>query len=428
MSGYQIGLTAVPARRSVILGGAFGNLIEWYDWTIYGLLAVVFAGQIVPANNPQTSLIGVLLAYAVGFLMRPIGSIVLSPMADKYGRRQMLSATIIMMGVGSLIVAVTPPFASVGMLAPLMLLVARMLQGFSTGGEFQGSSVYLVEHAPTASRAFSSSAQMISIGIAILLATGTAALTTGLMPQPFLSTWGWRIPFLIGALGAVYGLYLRWNLPETPSFERLAARHEIVRRPLIEAVREFPRETLYVFVIQAGTVQFYLWTVFLPSYTALAGGVPIRLGLLGSTIALGVYTLAIAPLAALSDRVGRKPLLYVAVGGFLVLVYPMLMLLPGSGFATYLFVDILGILLIACSNAVLPTLLCELFPARVRTSGIGLPYALCSAIFGGTAPLIVASLQRAHADWAIAGYVMLICFVSILVFRTMPETRGRELG
>jgi len=175
-------------------------------------------------------------------------------------------------------------------------------------------------------------------------------------------------------------------------------------------------------------VQFYLWTVFLPSYTALAGGVPIRLGLLGSTIALGVYTLAIAPLAALSDRVGRKPLLYVAVGGFLVLVYPMLMLLPGSGFATYLFVDILGILLIACSNAVLPTLLCELFPARVRTSGIGLPYALCSAIFGGTAPLIVASLQRAHADWAIAGYVMLICFVSILVFRTMPETRGRELG
>ena len=429
MSGYQVGLSAaaMPARRSVILGGAFGNLIEWYDWTIYGLLAVVFAGQIVPANDPRTSLIGVLLAYAVGFLMRPIGSIVLSPLADKYGRRQMLSATIVMMGVGSLIVAVTPPFASVGILAPLMLLVARMLQGFSTGGEFQGSSVYLVEHAPPSSRAFSSSPQMISIGIAILLATGTAALTTGLIPPPFLSAWGWRIPFLIGALGAVYGLYLRWNLPETPSFERVAERHEIVRRPLIEAVRAFPRETLYVFVIQAGTVQFYLWTVFLPSYAALAGGVPIRLGLLGSTISLAVYTLAIGPLAALSDRVGRKPLLYVAVGGFLVFVYPMLMLLQGAGFATYLAVDILGILFIACSNAVLPSLLCELFPARVRTSGIGLPYALCSAIFGGTAPLIVTALQRAHADWAIAGYVMVICFVSILVFRTMPETLGRSL-
>lgn len=428
MGEYEVGAEAPRiARRSVILGGAFGNLIEWYDWTIYGLLASVFAGQIVPAANPATSLIGVLLAYAVGFLMRPIGSIVLSPLADRYGRRQMLSLTIIMMGVGSLIVAITPPYASVGLLAPLMLLAARMLQGFSTGGEFQGSSVYLVEHAPAERRAFASSAQMASIGLAILLATGVAALTTGLIPQPFLSNWGWRIPFLLGALGAVYGLYLRWWLPETPSFERVAQRGEIVRRPLTEAVRMFPRETMYVFVIQAGTVQFYLWTVFLPSYAALAGGVPLRLGLLGSTIALAVYTVAIPLFAALSDRVGRKPMLYVAAGGFFVLAYPLLSLLPGSGFGTYLFVDICGILLIACANSVLPPLLCELFPARVRTSGIGLPYALCSAIFGGTAPLIITALQRAHADWAIAGYVMLICLVSILVFRGMPETRGRVL-
>ncbi len=235
------------------------------------------------------------------------------------------------------------------------------------------------------------------------------------------------MPFLLGALGAVYGLYLRWRLPETPSFERVAATHRTVRQPLIEAVRRYPRETWYVFVIQAGTVQFYLWTVFLPAYAALAGGVPLRLGLLGSTIALAVYTAAIPLLAALSDRVGRKPLLYVAVGGFLLLAYPLLRLLQGAGFATYLFVHVAGILLIACSNSVLAPLLCELFPAAVRTSGIGLPYALCSAIFGGTAPLIITALQRAGASWAIAGYVMLICLVSILVFRGMPETRGRAL-
>jgi MHS family alpha-ketoglutarate permease-like MFS transporter len=415
------------ATRAAIIAGAFGNLIEWYDWTIYGLLAAVFAGQIVPAANPATSLIGVLLAYAVGFLMRPIGSIVLSPMADRYGRQKMLSLTIIMMGVGSLIVAVTPPFATVGIAAPLMLLVARMLQGFSTGGEFQGSSVFLVEHAPAHRRGLASSPQMISIGVAILLATGTASVTTALIPAASLAAWGWRIPFVLGALGALYGLYLRRQLPETPSFERVRARHEIARRPLIEAVRAFPRETLYVFVIQAGTVQFYLWTVFLPSYAVLAGGLPIRSGLMGSTIALAVYTAAIAPLAALSDRIGRKPLLYVAVGGFFVLVYPMLMLLRGGGFGTYLLVDIVGILLISCSNAILPPLLCELFPARVRTSGIGLPYALCSAIFGGTAPLIATALLRAQMDWAIALYVMAICGISLLVFRGMPETRGRAL-
>jgi MHS family alpha-ketoglutarate permease-like MFS transporter len=414
-------------RWPLLLGGAVGNLIEWYDWTIYGLLAVVFAPQIVPAQNPATSLIGVLLAYAVGFLMRPIGSIVLSPMADKYGRRRMLSLSIIMMGAGSLIVAVTPPFAAVGIVAPIMLLVARMLQGFSTGGEFQGSSVYLVEHAPTQNRALVSSAQMVSIGAAILLATATAALVTGLIPEPALAQWGWRIPFFIGAAGAVYGLYMRWRLPETPSFTQVETRGEIVRRPLIAAVREFPRETMYVFVIQAGTVQFYLWTVFLPSFAALSGGLPIRQALLGGTIAMAVYTLAIPPLAAVSDRVGRKPLLYVAVGGFLVLAYPLFALLRGADFATFVFVDVVGILLIACSNSVLPPVLCELFPTRVRASGIGLPYALCSAIFGGTAPLIATALLRAKLDWAIAAYVMAICLVSLLVFRTMPETRGRRL-
>jgi MHS family alpha-ketoglutarate permease-like MFS transporter len=412
---------------SLIMGGAVGNLIEWYDWTIYGLLAVVFAGQIVPAQNPATSLIGVLLAYAVGFLMRPVGSIVLSPMADKYGRRRMLSLCVILMGAGSLIVAVTPPFAAVGIAAPIMLLVARMLQGFSTGGEFQGSSVFLVEHAPAARRAFVSSAQMVSIGAAILAATATAALVTGLIPQPALALWGWRIPFFLGALGAVYGLYIRWRLPETPSFRRVEARGEIVRRPLIEAVRAYPRETLYVFVIQAGTVQFYLWTVFLPSYAALSGGLPIGQGLLGGTIAMAVYTLAIPVFAAVSDRVGRKPLLYVAVGGFFVLAYPLFALLRGADFVTFVLVDVVGILLIACSNAVLAPVLCELFPTRVRTTGIGLPYALCSAIFGGTAPLIATALLRAHMDWAIAMYVMVICLVSLLVFRGMPETRGRAL-
>jgi MHS family alpha-ketoglutarate permease-like MFS transporter len=404
MDQHQAAVSGSSRTPAMILGGAVGNLIEWYDWTIYGLLAVVFAGQIVPAQNPATSLIGVLLAYAVGFLMRPIGSIVLSPLADKYGRRRMLSLTIILMGIGSLIVAVTPPFADVGIAAPIMLLVARMLQGFSTGGEFQGSSVYLVEHAPMRSRAFVSSAQMVSIGAAILLATATAtaALVTVLIPQPALAQWGWRIPFFIGALGAVYGLYMRWRLPETPSFRRVETRGEIARRPLIEALCEFPHETLYVFVIQAGTVQIYLWTVFLPSYAALSGGLPIRQGFLGGTIALAVYTLAIPALAAVSDHIGRKPLLYVAVGGFFLLVYLLLALLRRANFLTFVFVDVVGILLIACSNAVLAPLLCELFPTRVRTSGIGLPYALCSAIFGGTAPLIATALLRARMDWAIA--------------------------
>jgi len=420
-------LAAPPSRTATMLGGAFGNLIEWYDWTIYGLLASVFAGQIIPANSPTTSLIAVLLTFGIGFLARPLGSILLSPMADRFGRRRMLSLTILMMGAGSLIVALTPPFAMVGIAAPISLLVARVLQGISTGGEFQGSAVFLTEHAPARSRAFGSSGQMMSIGFAILLATGTAALTTKLIPQPALSDWGWRIPFLFGALLSLFGVYVRRRLPETPAFEAAERKHEIVRNPLLAAIREFPRESLLVFVMQASTVQFYIWTVFLPSYAHLAGNLPISDGLLGGTIALAVYTVGIPIFAKISDRIGRKPMLYANAIGFLVLVWPMLILLRNGDFTTFLIVDLIGILLISASNSALPAVLCELFPTRVRTSGIGLPYAICSAIFGGTAPLIAAGLIAAKMDWGVPVYIMAICAVTILVYRMMPETAGRSL-
>lgn len=417
----------VRSAISTLIGGAVGNLIEWYDWTIYGLLSSVFASQIVPANNPSTSLIGVLLTFAVGFLLRPVGSLVLSPMADRYGRRRMLSLTIILMGIGSLIVAITPPFATIGIAAPLLLLLARMLQGFSTGGEFQGSAVFLTEHAPASRRALASSPQMVSIGLAILLATLTATAITGLIPQPALGAWGWRLPFLLGALLSLYGVWLRRALPETPAFQAVERRRETERHPLSRALRDFPRESLFVFVIQMGTVQFYIWTVFLPTYARLAGGLPLADGLLGSTIALAVYCVTIPMFAALSDRIGRKPLLYLAAIGFLVLTWPMLALLRGGDFTTYLLVDIVGILLISASNSVLAPVLSELFPARVRTSGIGLPYAICSAVFGGTAPLIAAALVGNKLDWALAAYIMAICLVAIVTYRAMPETRGRAL-
>ena len=240
---------------------------------------------------------------------------------------------------------------------------------------------------------------MISIGAAILIATGVSALTTNFIPRPALKSWGWRIPFLLGALGAIYGLWLRMKLPETPHFEAIERRRALSRAPIIEAVRAFPKETLFVFVIQMGTVQFYTWTVFLPSYAHLMGGLPLEQGFIASTIAMAVYCIAVPAFAALSDRIGRKPLLLGAVGGFLIFAYPLINALHDAGFGKFLLVDIVGILFIAMSNSVLAAVLCELFPTRVRTSGIGLPYAVCSAIFGGTAPLIAAAFIRGKVDW-----------------------------
>ncbi|MBV9521397.1 MAG: MFS transporter [Alphaproteobacteria bacterium] len=424
IAGFQ------PARRSglsTIAGGAIGNLIEWYDWTIYGVLAGVFSGQFFPSDNPTTSLLGTYSAFAVGFLMRPVGSLVLSPLGDKRGRRQMLSLTIILMGIGSLIVAVAPSYQSIGMGAPILLVGARLLQGFSAGGEFQGSTVFLGEHAPARSRALISSSQLVSIGIAVLLATGVAALTTRLIPQPALGAWGWRIPFLLGALFSLYGVWLRLRLPETPSFVKIEQRQEIARRPILDALTQYPLESLRVFAMQMGTVQFYLWTVFLPTYANLAGGLPLAEGLAGGTLALVVFIVMLPVFAGISDRIGRKPILLFTAIGFFVLAYPLFALLGNGDFASFMLVDIVGLVLLAGVDGVMAAVFCELFPTKIRISGIGLPYAICSAIFGGTAPLIATAFIKAgHATW-IAFYVMAISLVSGIVFAFMPETRGKPL-
>jgi MHS family alpha-ketoglutarate permease-like MFS transporter len=412
---------------STIAGGAIGNLIEWYDWTIYGLLAGVFSGQFFPSDDETSALIKTLITFAVGFLMRPVGSIVLSPMGDTRGRRQMLALTIILMGIGSLIIALTPSYQSIGVAAPLLLLFARLLQGFSAGGEFQGSTVFLAEHAPMERRALVSSAQLISIGISVLVATGVAALTTTFIPKPALSDWGWRIPFLLGALFSLYGVYLRMRLPETPHFVRIEQRRELARHPILSALREHPLASLRVFATQMGTVQFYLWTVFLPTYANRAGNLPLDQGFKGSLISLVIFVIALPIFAAISDRIGRKPILLFTAGGFFVLAYPMFKLLENGDFTSFLLVDIVGCVLLAGVDGVMAAVFSELFPTKVRTSGIGLPYAICSAIFGGTAPLIAAAfIDAKHASWT-AFYVMAILLISGIVLAFMPETRGKPL-
>src|SRR5579864_1486099 len=287
---------------STVIGGMMGNIIEWYDWTIYGLLSSVFAGQFFPTGNATTALLATLATFALGFVARPIGSIVLSPLADRYGRRRMLALTVLLMGAGSLIAAVTPSYASIGIAAPLLLLFARLLQGFSAGGEFQGAAAFLVEHAPPNRRGFIGSLHIASVGFAVLVATGVSAITTNLVSQPALSEWGWRIPFLIGAALSVYGLYIRQGLPETPHFVAAEQRRALERNPLMRALIEHPWESFVVFAMQMGTVMFYIWTVFLPTYAHLAGGLPLSQGFIGGIISLAVFCVATPAAGALSDR------------------------------------------------------------------------------------------------------------------------------
>lgn len=416
-----------PKQRSVVLGATIGNFIEWYDWTIYGLFSGVFSSQIFPSHDKTVSLLVVLSTFALGFLMRPVGAVVLSPFADRVGRRQMLSLTLLLMGAGSLVIALTPSFETIGFGAPVIVLLARLLQGFSAGGEYQGASVFLVEHAPANRRGFIGSMQNLSIGLAVLAANGVATLTTVSFPSAELRDWGWRVPFLVGALMSLYGLYIRRALPETPLFLESQRKAGVEKQPLLQVIREFPREALYVFSVQITTVFFYLWTIYLPTYANLASNLSLKEGFTGGTIALAAFCITLPIAGYLSDKIGRKPLLLATSIGFLLLAYPMLAAIRSGGFASFIVVACTGSVLIALLDSVMPAVLCELFPTRVRASGVGLPYAISSAVFGGTAPLIATTLISSGFVMGPAIYVMLLAALCTVVFASMPETAGKPL-
>ncbi len=417
----------IASGSGTVLGGVIGNIIEWYDWTIYGLLSTVFARQFFPSSDATVALLLTLATFALGFIMRPIGSVVLSPLADRYGRRRMLSLTILLMGIGSLVVAATPSYGAIGIAAPLLLLFARLLQGFSAGGEFQGAAAFLVEHASPTRRGLTGSFHIASIGLSILIATAVSALVTRFISQPALGDWGWRIPFLLGAALSLYGLYIRSGLPETPLFVAAAQRRSLESRPIMRALKDHPWESFVVFAMQMGTVQFYIWTVFLPTYAHLAGGLPLDQAFIGGVISLAVFCVATPAAGALSDRIGRRPVLIAYAIGFFVLAWPLLYLLQNGDFLTFLFVDIVGCLLLAMVDGVMSATFCELFPTQVRASGIGLPYAICAAIFSGTAPLIAAWLLTHKMPGLIAVYIMVISAIGGITFLKMRETRGMTL-
>ncbi|MGI3903387.1 MAG: MFS transporter [Janthinobacterium lividum] len=422
--------TREVGRGRILIGGAIGHFIEWFDWAIYGFLAGVFAGQMFPADSAAASLIASFSAFAIGFIGRPIGAFILSPLADTYGRRTLLSATIIMAGLGSLVIALCPTYAQIGVAAPLIIIAARLLQGFSAGGEYQIAITFLNEHASTRHRAFAASPQQISIGLSVLAATAVASVTTGTLAPDALLSWGWRVPFLIGAILSLFGLYLRTGIPETPAFEAARRSTEVKVSSVLASMRQFPKEMFIVFVIQINSLQYYLWLIFLPTYANIAGHLDRASSFAGSILASIAYCIAVPVFAAISDRIGRKPFLIAAATCFLLFTYPLLSMLavPNLTFGTFAFVAIVGSVFVSLNNGVLGTVFAELFPTRVRTSGIGIPYAICAAMFGGTAPAAATWLQQAGGPLYIALYVMTVCVITLVTHLTLtPETRGRSL-
>ncbi len=421
------GAPAAPRHRTNLLAGTVGHFVEWYDWYLYGLLAAIFAPQIFPSGSPFASLIAALVTYAVGFVVRPFSGIIISPLADRYGRRIVLTLSISGMALGALIIGLTPSFDTIGYAAPVLFLLARILQGISSGSEMQSAITFMVEHAPPNRRGLFGSFSNMASGLATLAATGSAAIVTASFSPDALATYGWRIPFIIGGLLGVVGLILRFRADETPEFEA-SARVDQKSAPsrLLALLREHPKALIQTAALSAPAVAYYTWATFLPTYANLTTGRDTASTLAGSVIGLTLLVIIVPICGALSDRLGRRKIFpIVGAIGMIVLFYPLLLLLNQPGFGVYVLVAASGWVVLGVWQAVYPTIQAELFPASVRVSGIGFSHQLVIAVFGGTAPLIAAAFVGAGRPMYVALYMIVIVALCLVVYFTLPETGSR---
>lgn len=410
-----------------ILAGSFGNFVEWYDWGIFGVLATVFSAQIFHSGSDLASLLQTMTTFAVGFAARPLGAFFLSPLGDKIGRKRLLTIAIMIMAAGSLVLALTPPYAWIGAASPIIFVVARFAQGISGGAEYQSGASFIVEHSPEGRRGlFGSSALMSSIA-GSLGATATGAIVTAVFPAEELAAWGWRIPFLIGAILGLVGLYIRSKVPETEVFQEMKEGQEIEQSPVKEVFREHKVTMLRVFAISSYTGVYYIWTVFLPTFSHLASGMPLPKLLLGSACSLVIMFCVLPFLGHLSDKIGRKPLLITHSILIILLAYPMLKLLEIPSFTLFMVIDIVGCLIVGLTSATQSTTYCEMTPPQIRTTAIGIPYNISSALIGGTFPLIATALVSTGAGEWMALIIGGIAAFSLIVVSFMPEVAGRSL-
>ncbi|MGW0712083.1 MFS transporter [Streptomyces sp. NPDC002643] len=424
-------LTALPDKsRKAVRAGAIGNLIEYYDATIYSLLAPVFAQQFFPVENKAFALLYTYgLVVGVAFVVRPAAAMLLSPYGDRRGRRRLLSLSLFLMGTGLLIIGLSPTYRTIGVFAPICLVLGRAVQNVSNSGEFQAASTFIVEHAPANRRATTGAVQYMTAGVGILSATLVATTLTTVFPKDVVADWAWRIPFLIGAALCLYGFRLRRAVPESPLFLSLQSTGQVERKPLRTAVKRYPRSLMLVMVIQFSQVTYFTWQVFLPTYAHLVGNFPLKTGLALNCVALVAFVLVLPLVGMVSDRkTGRRPLIIAEALGFALLAYPMLRLLQHPTMLTYLLVAVVGNVLLALAYGNVAAVFCELFPTGVRTSGVGVAYNLAITIFGGSAPIFATWTIAHDHPLALAYYVIALELTAAIIFLALlPETRRTGL-
>lgn len=415
----------LPVRT--LIAASVGNAIEWYDWTIYATFSIFFATQIFPAENAALALLSTLATYALAFFFRPLGGWLLGRFADLRGRRTAMMLTIVLMAGGSLAIGLLPTFALVGWLAPVLLLLARIAQGMSLGGEVSNASAYLAEIAPPERRGRYSAFFYISTGTAVLLASLLGALLTAVLSREELAAYGWRIPFLIGGALGLVGLWLRRAMPETDQFEENKAKAQALKNPLMMTLREHPKAVaqLVGFTLLSTLCYYTFFSALTPFAVSSRGADPGQV-FVALSIATALFVVLQYPMGALSDRIGRKPQLLAWSAAMAVLIVPLSSLI-GPGLGNLLVVFGVGLGLYTMMTSIAPAVMSELFPTELRGLGIGAWYNLTVAIFGGTAPFVIQALSQAGLAEAFFVYVAIGAAIAFVVVLTMRETKGEVL-
>jgi MFS transporter, MHS family, alpha-ketoglutarate permease len=420
---------ATDHRIKAIIGGSIGNLVEWYDWYAYSAFSLYFAGAFFPNNDPTAQLINTAGIFAVGFIMRPVGGYIFGKLADTHGRKTAMTLSVLLMSFGSLMIALSPGYDTIGIFAPLLLLVARLLQGLSVGGEYGTSATYLSEVALASKRGFYSSFQYVTLIGGQLLAVGLQLLLQRIfLTSEQLHEWGWRIPFIIGAILSLIALYLRQHLHETAAFVNQQKRAVNKRNPLKELFKHPRAIGTVVGLTMGGTIAFYTYSTYMQKFLVNTTGLSKDESTLLTFCSLLLFALIQPLFGGLSDRIGRRPLL-IAFGVLgTICTIPLFTALRSADSLVATFLLLMSALIIVSGyTAINAVVKAELFPVEVRALGVGLPYSVTVAVFGGTAEYLALWMkQLGHEEWYYY-YVTGCIFISLLVYLRMSDTRKTSL-
>lgn len=416
-------------RVKAIVGVGTGNAIEYFDWTVYAIFAAFFSGQFFNTGNAVSDLLAGFAVFAVGFVARPFGGLLFGLIADRRGRKFAMTLAIGMAALGSLIIGLSPTYDTIGVFASVVLVLARLFQGVAHGGELPSAQTYIVEFAPRQRRGLWSSIIYISNTSGVILGSVLGVLLTALLSDDAMSSWGWRIPFLIGGVLGLFVLWMRSRLEESRVYaEARSAAQEGSASPstweLFWANRT--RVVQVLFLTVGGTIIYYVWGIAAPSYAIAVRGVDSN-GAFWAGLGANALVIVSLPLwGALSDRVGRKPVMMGSMGSVALLTFPLNAMIGSSALGLFAAMTI-ALVLFSGTLAVMPAILAEMFPTGLRAAGVGVPYSVAVALFGGTA----AYVQTFFADQGVVElfnwYMIAMAVVSLVALATIPETKDRDL-